>query len=249
MINSQVFKRQGGTMNQIGYLNQKFFSGISLKTGESMATPTMIGPEVGKMLDLCHFAGPAVPRIFSRFKDNVKVRDMTPNWYLPVHLGGFGVGIKHAPDSWYVSPMQRRLARCAVNSPSFQLFRLMGQRLNLARFSGALAKWSLVPGSEPDFDDSASVGDGVLSARLHDDDWLGRLAYAGRAMLGNQQVSLRTAAWSLPGLGWKEIRRQGPMKDVDLMAWVHASFVAHGTPDCPSQSALRFFFPSLEDLL
>lgn len=158
------------------------------------------------------------------------MRRVQPNWYLPVHLGGYGVPLGLAPDTWTVSRQQRKLARLFVIKPELQLYRRSGGDSHLARFAGSLAKFRLVPGqvAEEDFIDS--------------DEWLTRIAYASRAQFGLHLVSDRVFQFRF----LKEKESVRPMSDAELSKWYFASFRALAVPECPPMPKLQFFIPPLE---
>ncbi len=232
MINSQIFRRIGGRMVRIGYLNQKFLTGRSLKEGDSSATPTELGREVSRMLDLCPWARCVVPKIFRRFQGEWSYRKIQPNWYLPVHLGGYGVDVRHAPESLTVSLQQRLLAAHFLHDPRLALYRKQGNDLQLAKFAGALATWRLL--SEEEFENS------VMSSEVSDD-WLARLAYAARAS-SRTKVSDRVFL-----LSFKRKYFFQPLSDQGLMKYWNARLGAFGVPSCPPIPNLRFFIPTIHD--
>lgn len=231
MINSQVFQRRGdGMMGRIGYLNQKFISGVSLKDGNSLASPVELGKEVGEMIRLYPPAAACLPAVFARFKGDWSLRRVQPNWYLPVHLGGYGVPLGLAPDTLKISYQQRKLARLFILKPELQLYRRSGGDSHLARFAGSLAKFRLLPGvyQKEDYIDS--------------DQWLARIAYASRAEYGLHPVSDRVFQFRF--LQGRSLIR--PMSDRELSKWFFATFVALAVPACPAMPKLRFFIPPLE---
>ncbi len=156
---------------------------------------------------------------------------MQPNWYLPVHLGGYGVPLGFAPETFTVSRMQRKLARLFVLKPELQLYRRSGGDSHLARFAGHLAKFRLLPGqiAEEEF--------------IRQDSWMARIAYASHAQFGLSYVSDRVFQLRfLKDLG-SGVR---PMSDAELSKWYFASFKALAVPECPPMPKLRFFIPPLD---
>lgn len=124
MINSQVFKKNGNKMVKCSYLNQKFFFDDLSKMPHDpdYCQPDQFGKDINKMIEHCSWTKCAIPRIFSRFKIKYQ-SDFRPNWYLPYHLGGFGVDIKYSPEDWKVTRQQRKVARLFLNDPKELLFR------------------------------------------------------------------------------------------------------------------------------
>ena len=113
MINSQIFRREGKRMEKCGYLNLKFL------VPNEKCSPTQLTKDVNKMCSELAWGKCIIPSIFNRFKtDRFK-----PNWYLPVHLGGYGLELKYSPSSWNVSRQQRMVARMFLKSEKLMLFR------------------------------------------------------------------------------------------------------------------------------
>ncbi len=180
MINSQVFRRSGGQMKRFGYLNLKLVKGVSLKGGDSEATPTQIGKDLSEMVKLCPWAGCAVPAAFRRWKKDWFGPIYRPNWYLPVHLGGFGLDRTLAPPTLRITKSQREMAARFVSDPRMALYRRKGMNLPTIQLAGALANWRMVAGPYvPREEESTDLSDS----------WLERLAYAARANSGSKGVA------------------------------------------------------------
>lgn len=184
MINSQLFTKRGGKMVRKGYLNLKLVKGVSLKTGDSSAFPTQIGPDLSRMVQLCPWTSCTIPAAMERWRREDKQFHsyFRPNWYLPVHLGGYGVDVSLAPPDWRITRPQREMAAHFVSDPSLALFRKPGMKLPVAKVSGALARWEMVTGDYvPREFETQDVDDG----------WLARLAMAYRAEQNAPDVSDR----------------------------------------------------------
>jgi len=121
-INSQVFIRRKGVMVRKGYLNLRLIKGTNVKTGESQAKPTEIGKSLNEMVSLCPWTSRAVPGAMKRFSRERKTW-FEPNWYLPVHLGGYGLDVSMMPENHRFSRDQRRVASMFVADPKLVLFR------------------------------------------------------------------------------------------------------------------------------
>jgi len=121
MINSQVFVHERSGMVRRGYLNQRILLGFSPKKGESTALPTQIGLELNKMCRLNPIYASTIPIAFERFKD-VRILRTEPNWFLPVHLGGYGVDPTFGSIDSKVTRMQRIIAAHFINDPKLSLF-------------------------------------------------------------------------------------------------------------------------------
>jgi len=233
MINSQIFSGRSDDMRRRGYLNLKLLTGISLKGGESEATPTQLGRDLNKMIELCPWAWPTVPFAFRRWeKDSWLGKFYKPNWYLPVHLGGFGVDRKYAPSGWKITRGQRLMAARFVHDPRMALYRKEGVNLPVASIAGAIANWRMIPG-----DYVPAAGESVVN----DDAWLARLALASRAHSGPSNVTDAAMA-----ARFRPEYRLKPMSREALERYWNAQVFAFGLPKCPPLRPLRV--TSLEGL-
>jgi hypothetical protein len=224
MINSQVFRRVKGTMERCGYLNLKLIKGTSLKTGESNATPVQIGKDLSLMVSLCPWANCAVPAALSRWKSDWFGPVYRPNWYLPVHLGGFGLDIQHAPKSWRVTKSQREMAARFINDPRMALYRRPGMNIPTTKLAGAIARWRMVVGDYVPTE--AEVGTS--------DAWLERLAFAARAHQGASDVSDKVFVSH-----FRPQYRLKPMSIEGLNLYWTAQVFAVQPPPCPPLNWIR----------
>jgi hypothetical protein len=219
MINSQVFFRDGTSkMIRKGYLNMKLVTGKSLKGGDSTATPTQISRDLGKMAELCPWTACAIPFALKRWSGDWS-GILRPNWYLPVHLGGFGLNPKLAPPGIRITKWQRLLAARFVHDPRMALYRRKGMSLSSVKLAGALANWKLV------------IGDYVAEEHESDelvDAWLARIAYATRAHQGCKPVSDKIFATK-----FKPEYRLKPMSVHGIELYWDARLYASRLPPCP----------------
>jgi len=119
-INSQIFVLSDGVLVRRDYLNLKFVSGSSVKLGESAATPTQIGVALQKMIGRAPWTRAVVPDVFGRWRTwQYLYRGFTPNWYLPLHLGGFG--LRPSSDSIRITREQRMVAAVFLAFPQLTL--------------------------------------------------------------------------------------------------------------------------------
>jgi len=213
-------------MRRRGYLNMKLLTGISLKGGESEATPTQVGRDLNKMFELCPWTRPSIKFAFSRWqKDSWLGKVFRPNWFLPVHLGGFGVDRKYAPKGWRVTRGQRLMAARFVNDPRMALYRREGMDIPTAKLAGALAKWRMVAGPYvPGPEEVTEVSD----------DWLARLALASRAHQGSAPVSD-----SVFVAKFRPEYRLKPMSREALERYWDAQVFASNLPACPPLQGIR----------
>lgn len=226
MINSQVFTRKGREMVRCGYLNLKLVKGTNVKEGESSATPTQIGVSLNDMINNCPWTACVIPETFSRWGTDWLGKIYRPNWYMPVHLGGFGVDVKYAPSTWRITKGQREMAARFVSDPRMALYRRKGMNIPTAKLAGALARWRMIPG---DYVRREGESDAT------DDPWLERLAYASRAHQGSKGVSDETFISR-----FKPQYRLDPMSFEGLMLYWNAQVFAFNLPPCPPMSVIRY---------
>jgi len=232
LINSQFFRETGPktcrTVNRVGYLNLRLITGTNIKASEeSLATPCQIGKELGKLCALCPWAVCAIPAAFQRWASLWKGRIFQPNWFLPVHLGGFGVPPEYAPSTATITLEQREMAARFVSEPQLALFALRGGlSIPVRDLKGACLSWRWVVG---DYVQRSYEGEDLSDA------WLQRLAYACRA--GGFDPS-----HSDPMMKVRRFKRQyalKPMSRSGLRTYWRARLFAQTTVPCPSLSPLR----------
>jgi hypothetical protein len=232
MINSQVYRRTSvhrkvcrGQMKRFGYLNMKLVKGVSLKNGDSEATPTQIGKDLSKMVTLCPWTNCAVPAALGRWKNDWFGPTYHPNWYLPVHLGGFGLDPIHAPDTFSVTRSQREFAARFVADPRMALYRRKGMNIPTAKLAGGLCHWRMVPGDYVEREGES---------RDVDDLWLERLAYAARAHQGAAGVSDKIFVNH-----FRPQYRLKPMSELRLLSYWNAQVFAFSVPPCPPIGSIK----------
>jgi len=120
MINTRAFIRKGAQFVEFGYVNQRMIYGKGLSR-QNPPTPDMLGSQVNKMIRLCPFSEGMIPAamidrrdIFSDLKTST---GFTPNWFVPAHLGGYGLDIRYLRGPLIVTPEQRRVAAWMVLHP------------------------------------------------------------------------------------------------------------------------------------
>jgi hypothetical protein len=228
LINSRLYLLRSGGMYRSGYLNLKLCLGNSLKAGESAATPDQIGKDLGEMIRLVPWTAGMLPRAFESWSRKWKGR-FQPNWYLPVHLGGYGVPSEFAPTTWKVTRQQRIMAAAFVSDSKMQLYRRKGFSLETAQFAGALANFELVP--------TSGLGENPYENRLVGvtDEWLQRCAYISRALdLTQEKTSDKIFL-----LKCMKSYRFKPMSRDGLIRWWNAALIAYGVPSCPPMNDIR----------
>jgi hypothetical protein len=236
MINSQVYQRNAGRMERKGYLNLKLVKGVNVKSGDSLATPTQVGKELGRMCDHCSWASVAIPEAMSRW-DNKHMKGgkrwlgehYYPNWGMPVHLGGMGVPRQYLNDL-KVTRAQRVMAERFVQNPKMALYRMEGNHIDLGSLDllGSMAKWKMIPGS-------------YVPNRhelIENDGWLNRIAFASQAAYGTSHAIADALAIRPQTFGSTWGVR--PMSDNRLELFWEAQVYATGSlPDCPSVEPIR----------
>jgi len=98
----------------------KLVTGFSLKkNGEADADPEQLGRDLTEMCTLCPFARPAIAKCMARFarsRPQSWVRNL--NWFLPVHLGGMGIGADVCEKGEIeITVTQRKLAAQMLADP------------------------------------------------------------------------------------------------------------------------------------
>jgi len=202
MINNVLYKDCGFHVVRCGYLNQAILEGYTPKKTTAPASPDQLGKDLNKMFSLRHNAAGYLPVCFRKWEKFHK-GFYKPNWFLPVHLGGYGVNPRFAdPDH---QKILRRFGR------DFILPKISRSQLALAQAFvedealGALFERAqglcipvrliiqFLPHSRLDWPTAEEA--------LVDDEWTARLAYAYRASLCGTQNDSREVILGLEGTG------------------------------------------------
>jgi len=224
-INSQVFVLDHNGTRRVGYLNQRFLTGTNVKTGMSECTPDQIGKELSKMVRLCPWAACGIPKAFRRWGQDWLGR-FSPNWYLPVHLGGFGLDLALGPEHIRVTREQRRMAARFVADPSLSLYRRIGSvkavKLMMRTVVPRMVRGSYVPAEGEE-----------LSTR-----WEGPLQTLARVSAGPDRLMSDAVVMA------REFRseyRLKPMSLESILDYWHVQFFVPRLPDVPGYAALPDF--------
>jgi len=114
-INSQLFQMRKGTMVKFNYLNTRFLRKSSeLNTGVAMAKA------INPMLLDVPWTRVLVPDLMSKFSKPYEKLQFQPNWYLPIHLGGFGLNPLVSDKPVEVTHNQRLMATYFLHNPKLQ---------------------------------------------------------------------------------------------------------------------------------
>lgn len=110
VINSKVFIRRNGQMKAVDYLNQRYLS-RKTPTGydRDQSLPHHMAEGINRMLELAPWTAPTLPLIMARSR-RIWNGPFQPNWFMPLHLGGFGIDPKHSPKKLEVTKNQRLIA-------------------------------------------------------------------------------------------------------------------------------------------
>jgi len=137
LINSQLFVCRRSVVQRVGYLNQNLFNGSVKKTSSTKGPcdPLALAQAVNKTLSLYPAAKVALPRLMRRASESFLGSRFTPNWFLPVEVGGmgilpqFGPRRRHEVPGWYktlpsnITRDQRMVAAAFLADPSLRLYR------------------------------------------------------------------------------------------------------------------------------
>jgi hypothetical protein len=234
LINSQVYLRRGGRMCRQGYLNLRLVKGNNVKArvagGENPVTPEMIGKDLSKMARICPWTAAAIPAAFHRWDKDWSGSWFRPNWFIPVHLGGYGVDITHAPETLEITRSQRSMAARFVADPRLALYRKTGGQ--------ALAKVKAVQ-LKPVFVNVPTV----LQKHEMVDEWTGRLAYYSRAKFGTEH--LQYDVMSSIARRFRKHDRLAPMSALGLVRNWYVQLALPGMPTCPPIAPVRLRVPPL----
>lgn len=211
MINSQVFEQRGSVVVRRGYLNQRFRTGVSVKSGESLARPTELSRDINSMVDLCPWAAGMVPECLKRF--DLRKIGFSVNWFLPTHLGGLGL---EATGDYRITREQRLLANHFIHDPSLSLYWTKGVELRVAEMFPNLARLKLVPWAGP------------VRSQQESEEILVRLAYAIR--ISDPRVDPPEGGLRRIVRKW----RHRPLTPEGVKLWWNARLVCESTmPEIP----------------
>lgn len=216
-------------MVRISYLNQRFLFGKGqfrkASSDTDVSIPTQLSRGVNEMCQLVPWASCTIPMVMKRFKDQWFGKFLrTPNWYLPVHLGGLGFNPDFGP-AFQVTRQQRIVAAMFYHNPSMVLYRMKSVDIGTAKYYGSVCNPRLIPGDYvPEEHEAFDV----------DDEWLARLAYAARAHHGVVKTSDAVFLSK-----FKRDYRMKPMslKKIELLKSVR--WIQTKLPSCPPVNILH----------
>lgn len=218
MINSQLFRVVGGVVKRFGYLNQRL---LIPNCKDSLRTPGALATAFNKMVDYCPWAKSVLPTVMANFKKFGK--PYVPNWYLPVHLGGFGVKPEHAGvEEIRVSRSQRVIAARFLFNPKLAHFLMKGVPPSRVKSMLPSAKWQTRYGYGPFRD--VGEEDELLKQ------WDNRLMLM-ELFARKRDCEAPTLSIMMQVLGRRT--RFRPVNLETLMKFYHPRFFATGLPTCP----------------
>jgi hypothetical protein len=238
-INSRIFVRKGGRMVQVSYLNQRLIYGTNIKDGTSLnAQPTHVAKSLNRMCKLVPWAKNTLPLAFQRWPW-ARELGFTPNWYLPVHLGGYGLDRSLAPETTRIDRLQRLVAAVFINKPQLALARLSlsekrssAFRLTDRRLKRATCQWRLVKAT-----DRRESHEQFLE--FSNDPWQQLLCQASRMGHAGVETIEKTILFKVR----RHLHRWKPMSDEGISDWWDISFVAAPGPIAPKLAAIRWDRP------
>jgi len=243
LINSQMFQRKGVEMVRVGYLNLRLVKGMNIKgrkaANENPVNPTYIGKDLGKMARLTPWTASVIPLAMKRWIKYTKTFSwFQPNWYLPVHLGGYGVPLELAPSCLKITRGQRLVAALFINNPDLLLFRTV--ELNPSK------KFKLLGKLNP----RVVRGDTVLESHEVDisfdpnasDPWLERMAYINHAAWDTYWDVNPDAGMMHMCSQLKHHSRLKPLSLDNLLNYLTIRLIATRMPPCPPLRPIKLLF-------
>lgn len=238
-INSRIFVRKAGRMVQVSYLNQRLIYGTNIKDGTSLnAQPTHVANSLNRMCKFVPWATNTLPLAFQRWPW-ARELGFTPNWYLPVHLGGYGLDPSLAPDTARVDRLQRLVAAVFINKPQLALARISisqkrtsAFRLTDRRLKRATCQWRLVKATDERHSHEQFL-------EFSDDPWQQLLCQASRMGHAGVDTIEKTIMFKVR----RHLHRWKPMTDAGILDWWDISFVSTPGPIAPRLTAISWDRP------
>lgn len=242
MMNSQAFKKiskpnEPAFFRKCGYLNQRVSLG-SVASKKNLNTPLTAAVSLSKMLKDLPRASPFITTLQKRYpvldkKFHLKGQCFRPNWFIPVHLGGYGLDIRLC-EKFEPTPSQLLVATRFLTERNLQLLAACGDELslNLSTLGGIVGKLSIVKKGDQN----------VLPypvTRFDDDAWAQRLAYLTTYQNLSSPLSNLAkicAALKNPEKGyWCE-----PMSIEKMVEFWNVDLLFPTPPPCPPLNPLRY---------
>jgi len=254
MINSQVFVMSGDIMYRRGYLNLNLLYGLNVKKQDTFevqkVTGAGLGKEISEMCLLADWTRCALPFAMTRFdkldefrfvrkliRTNKKKRLMPltekfkPNWFLPLHLGGFGIDVRLASDTWHISNSQRLVATYFIHNPRLSLYYSKGIMMDQYLAPQAFPEIHLM--SEDVTKDQVKFhGTTFFKVDEAEEGWGSRFAYLARAE-GMTDSGLRAVARKDFGVSSFEMIGNYRLSIREILQYWKPNFYVSALPVCP----------------
>jgi hypothetical protein len=161
------------------------------------------------------------------------IKPFVPNWYVPIHLGGFGIDPKLAPGPVVMTSDQRQVASYFIFNPAESLYVSSGIEIPSYMGKHALLRVVLLSAAETEYRTSQPL----VPLALLRDSWLERFAYIAR-ISGGYDEGLRAVPNSHIGdsyFNFSDVRYD--QKKIE--EFFIPRFYAIPTVDCPPLRLLR----------
>jgi hypothetical protein len=221
-------------MIRCGYLNQNIIMGVCLKNqGSDYVTPVSLARDFNVMCQLVPWAKSCLPLMLKRFDEINRGFQgrFYPNWFLPAHLGGYGIDIDLAPLDMKITRDQRFMAACFVNDKSLALYKLEGIKLLTGRYIESLVDFKMYPGCL-----NHVYSEMESKAREEGDVWMQRIAYISRLAQGSSPMAEDALSLNKRLLYLKkrsEFGRLSPMTREGLIKYWTVNWIADFRIPCP----------------
>jgi len=242
MMNSQAFKlkTEKGLLpkfQKCGYLNQRVALG-QVASKKNLNTPLTAAVSLSKMLKDLPRAIPFITTLQKRYpvldkRFHLKGECFRPNWFIPTHLGGYGLDIRFARE---FAPTKSQLLVAArfFTERNLKLLAVCGDELSLdvGCLKGIVGEvFTVKKGSQDLFP--------FPTTRVEDDGWAQRLAYlntyqnlcsplSNAAKICNHLMDVKKGFWCEP----MSIEKMVEYWDVDLLFPT--------PPPCPPLQPLKY---------
>lgn len=152
MINSQYFSTDAHIVTRVYYLNQH----LSFPREVDLSTPVSAARELGKICKSVPWARMWIPIVMSRYSDTEfkcvhrgKTVNFQPNWFLPVHLGGYGLSPALSARKIDVTHEQLKMAQSFLDNPELALYRTQPALKVSSPLTGLKSRYVLCRGKSP----------------------------------------------------------------------------------------------------
>lgn len=186
------------------------------------------------MFTHCPWASSCLPLSMERFDARTDTfKWFKPNWYLPVHLGGYGIDPRWSDGSLRITRNQRILAAMFVHNPDLALFRITGLPYKASKEARTIVRPRPVFGSYV-----ARDGEVEVSELL--DKWGERMMSINRAMLHDTtKFPNFDLATELILSTMARDRRLHPMSAEGIVNHWELRYFAYTPMECPPLSYIK----------